>query len=81
LRDVPDFHPDVILLDYLMPGMDGFQTLDALAQRMDLSQIKVVMISGAELSQAQCRSHAAEFLPKPIDTRRLGQMLDTLCSH
>lgn len=81
VRELPAFHPDVILLDYLMPGMNGFQTLDALAQRMDLSRTKVVMISGADLTPAQCRTRAAEFLPKPIDPLQLGQLLEGMCSR
>jgi CheY-like chemotaxis protein len=81
VRDVPAFCPDVILLDYLMPGMNGFQTLDALAGRMDLSRTKIVMISGAELTPAQCLTRDAEFLRKPIDPLQLGQLLENICSR
>jgi len=81
LREVPAFRPDVIMLDYLMPGMNGFQTLDALAHIMDLRDIKIVMTSGVDLTPAQCRTRAAELLPKPFDLAQLGQLLEDLCSR
>lgn len=81
VREVPAFQPDVILVDYMMPDMDGFQTLDALAKRMDLSEIKIVMTSGAELPPLQCQTHAAELLPKPFNPLQLGDLLEELCSR
>jgi CheY-like chemotaxis protein len=81
VREVPAFQPDVIMLDYLMPGMNGFQTLDALAHIMDLRGIKIVMTSGVDLTRAQHRVRADALLHKPFDLDQLGQVLEDLCSR
>ena len=82
LRDLPAFHPDVIVLDYMMPGMDGLQTLDALSGRMDLGDTRVVITSAAALSERDCLRHGASaVLPKPFDALQLGDYLISLCAR
>ena len=82
LRELPDFQPDVIVLDYMMPAMNGLQTLDALAGVMDLSDTKVVITSAAQLEEHDCRRRGATaLLPKPFDALQLGAWLLTLCTR
>jgi CheY-like chemotaxis protein len=82
LRELPAFRPDVIVLDYMMPSMDGLQALDALASRMDLRDTRVVMTSAAQLSEQQCREHGASaVLAKPFDALQLGDYLVSLCAR
>ena len=38
--------PDIILMDAIMPGMDGFETCRRLKQRNDLAHIPVVFMTG-----------------------------------
>lgn len=45
LREVADFQPDLILLDVMMPGMDGLKTFEALRDRLGLEEIPVVFLS------------------------------------
>ena len=81
LRELPDFQPDVIVLDFMMPGMNGFQALAALSERMDLRDTRVVITSAAQLAEGQCREHGASaLLPKPFDALRLGDYLAALCA-
>ena len=81
LRELPDFHPDVIVLDYMMPSMDGLQALDALSGRMDLRDTRVVMTSAASLPEQDCLRHGASaVLPKPFDALQLGDYLVSLCA-
>ena len=80
LRELPAFHPDVIVLDYMMPSMNGLQALDALAGRMDLRETKVVLTSAASLSEQECLRHGASaVLAKPFDALQLGGYLLSLC--
>ena len=44
--------PDLILLDLMMPVMDGFSFLEALRQRGDYSNIPVVVVTAKDLSAA-----------------------------
>lgn len=82
LRYLPVFHPDVIVLDFMMPGTDGLQTLKALAGRMDLRDTKVVITSAAALPEQRCRDQGANaILPKPFDALQLGGFLAALCGR
>jgi threonine synthase len=45
--------PDVILLDLMMPGMDGFAVLDALKGDKDVSEVPVIVITAKELTVAE----------------------------
>ena len=61
---------DLVLLDVMMPELDGFQTLDRLKSRWDWRFIPVIMISASveKPSVVRCIELGAEdYLPKPFD--------------
>jgi CheY-like chemotaxis protein len=43
--------PDVIILDLMMPKMDGFEVLDELRRRPDWQDIPVVIITAKDLTE------------------------------
>jgi len=45
--------PDLILLDLMMPGLDGFEVLEALKADEDLSDVPVIVITAKELTAAE----------------------------
>ncbi len=45
--------PDLVLLDLMMPGMDGFEVLDALKADEDLRDVPVIVITAKELTAAE----------------------------
>lgn len=45
--------PDAILLDLMMPGMDGFEVLEALEEDEDLQNIPVVVVTAKELTGSE----------------------------
>lgn len=45
--------PDLILLDLMMPGMDGFEVIEALKKDPELHDIPIIVISAAHLAPAQ----------------------------
>jgi threonine synthase len=45
--------PDLVLLDLMMPGMDGFEVLEALKSDADLSNVPVVVITAKDLTSAE----------------------------
>ena len=46
-------HPNLIFLDHLMPGMDGFQTLKALKSNPDTRNIPVIMYTSQSAPRYQ----------------------------
>ena len=70
LRDPNAPSIDVILLDIVMPGMDGYQTLEALKSDPILRDLPVIVISGVDEvdSVVRCiQMGAADYLPKSVD--------------
>ncbi len=71
---------DVVLLDLILPGLDGFDTLAQLQQHDTLSEIPVVVISAlSETEQiAQCiEGGAVDYLSKPFNPVLLRARLDS----
>ncbi|MEB3264912.1 MAG: response regulator [Synechococcus sp.] len=74
---------DLILLDVMMPGLDGYSVLQRLKQEEELRDIPVIMISAIDelASVVTCIEHGAEeYLPKPFNPTllraRIGACLE-----
>ncbi len=71
--------PHVIVLDLMMPGMDGYQVMEALAERYGKGRPRVIVMSGAQrLDLARVRLGADAYLAKPFDQERMRQALQRL---
>lgn len=71
---------DVVLLDLLMPEMDGFAVLQAIKANADWRDIVVIVISALDEMESivRCIQMGAEdYLPKPFDPVLLRARLDT----
>lgn len=74
---IKDDRPDVVLLDFRMPGMDGIETLKEI-KKIDPS-INVIMLTGLEDSQsiAEAKKYGApEYIMKPADIYELTAKID-----
>ena len=70
LRDPANPPMDVVLLDILMPEMDGYETLAALKADPTLRHLPVIVISGVDELDSVVRCidmGAADYLPKTVD--------------
>jgi CheY-like chemotaxis protein len=74
-------HPDVIVLDLMMPGITGYDVLEALQGDDATSGIPVLVLTAKSLRADRERSHgmgAAAFLTKPFLPEELCEMVDSL---
>ncbi len=73
--------PDVVFMDVMMPGLDGFETSGRIVKDDSLNAPPIVMCSAnaSEDDQAQAkRSGAIGFLSKPYTPEELGSVLETV---
>jgi CheY-like chemotaxis protein len=78
-----DFHPDLILLDVLMPELDGVNTLAMLRRMPHLADVPALFVTGLT-SEADLQRYmdagAIGVIPKPVMPMRLTGQLQTLWS-
>ena len=74
--------PDIIILDLLMPEMDGFEMLNALNERGLTIPVIVLSADIQDTTQAEClKLGAAAFIEKPlIENKLLDTIHSILCS-
>ena len=74
LRQAAASRPDCILMDVVMPGMNGFQATRKLTQDPGTAGIPVIMITTKDQETDKIcgmRQGAVEYLVKPIDAKQL----------
>ncbi len=74
LRQAEASHPDCILMDVVMPGMNGFQATRKLNQDPATSGIPVIIITSKDQETDKIwgmRQGAVEYLVKPIGEQQL----------
>ncbi len=74
LEMLPQLLPDVVLLDVMLPGIDGFDVLQHIRQSADLKQIAVIMLTakGRDVEMAKGLALGANaYITKPFSTRDL----------
>ena len=70
---------DVILLDVMMPEMDGLQVCERLRQDSELRQIPVILLTAKDDMKTRSRGMAlgvSEYLTKPVNKRELFLRID-----
>jgi PAS domain S-box-containing protein len=75
LRLAKQVRPAVILLDVMMPGMDGWAVLTALKADPRVADIPVILLTMLDDRSVGYMLGAAEYLTKPIDAQRLTAVL------
>jgi len=74
LRKAREMRPDLILMDIVMPGMDGFRATRALSNDPATRSIPVIMVSskGQESDRVWgMRQGAVDFIVKPVTPAQL----------
>src|ERR1700722_12608351 len=74
LARMEEHEPDIVLLDVMMPGMDGFEVCRRIKANPKTAHIPVVMVTALDQSSdrvAGLDAGADDFLPKPVDDAAL----------
>ena len=74
LKIMQEFHPDVVLLDLMMPGISGIEVLERKREIPELDDIRVIMVSAfSEIKQVQTTLllGATDYLIKPATSKQL----------
>ncbi|MCL4267154.1 MAG: hybrid sensor histidine kinase/response regulator [Anaerolineae bacterium] len=74
LEKLETLHPDVLLLDVMMPGMDGFTLCRRIRQNPCWQHLPIILITALNDKEDLLRglmAGADEFLNKPVDTNEL----------
>ncbi len=75
--------PDLILLDIMMPQMDGLEVLTRLRENSDTASIPVIFLTAKVLYEDVIRGYkmgAEYYITKPIDNTQLLQGINSILS-
>ncbi|HHY54741.1 MAG TPA: response regulator [Chloroflexi bacterium] len=81
LEKAASVRPDLILLDVMMPGIDGFEVCRRLRATPELAHIPVIMVTALDdrMSRLQgIESGADDFVSKPFDSAELRARVRTI---
>ena len=78
LQVLPQLRPDLVLLDVMMPGMDGPSTLQKIRTMAGFETIPVIFMTAKAMPQEVARFRelgAAAVIAKPFDPIQLGNQV------
>jgi diguanylate cyclase (GGDEF)-like protein len=70
IEKAKEYKPDLILLDILMPGLDGYQTLSEIKKTEEIQKIPVIFITGLDTAKDEEKGlslDAADYIIKPFN--------------
>jgi len=81
LQILEKLHPDLILLDVMMPGMDGFEVCRRIRSTPKLAEVPIILLTALDDRRSLLRgleSGADDFLSKPVDRHELLARVRTI---
>lgn len=81
ITKTPDFSPDLILLDVMMPVLDGIETYRQLREKTSLKDKPVIFMT-AKVQPHEVQGYkdlgAIDVIPKPFDPMTLSEEIQTI---
>lgn len=84
LEKVESFSPELILLDVMMPGMDGFEVLDKVKEMPGHADTPVIMLTAKDQSHDVLKGYqsgATSYLVKPFNLDELVETINQTLSQ
>ena len=81
LKVAQEFQPDLILLDIMLHGMNGYEVCQQIRESSSLRHTKIIMISAKAMISDRLKGYqigADDYLTKPFDGEEL---LAKVCTH
>ena len=74
LKVASDFQPDIVLLDIMMPGMDGYEVCHQIRANPALCHTRIIMVSAKAMSSERIEGYQAGtnvYISKPFNANEL----------
>lgn len=84
LQKASSFQPEIIVLDVMMPGMDGFEVARVLRNTPQFSDVKIIFLTakGTEADKINGYSKGGDiYLTKPFDNNELVMVVSELAEY
>lgn len=81
LKKADEVLPDLILLDIMMPGMDGFEVCQRIRATPKLAEVPIIILTALDDRSSRLlgiESGADDFLSKPVDREELRLRVNTI---
>jgi CheY-like chemotaxis protein len=82
LRANPDV--DLVLMDIMMPEMDGYETMQAIRQMPEFRQLPIISLTAKAMKgdrEKSITSGASDYITKPVDTDQLLSLMRVWLYH
>ena len=81
IEKISSKHPDIVILDVVMPGINGFQVCRQIKQSEETKDVKVVMVTGKDQDSDKFwakKQGADDYITKPFHPNELINSIDRL---
>ena len=81
IKQAAELHPDLILLDIMMPGIDGYGVCKNLRANPDTAEVPIIMVTALDDNDSKLEGLSAgadDFISKPINRTELQTRVNTI---